>query len=125
MSDAGDNTQDDVVADDEPKVKRSAARLRRRRQRRKRREESREQADDNDEDDSGEDVVEEIAEASTAAVSQLAQHRRLALSATITVVGIAIVAMRDSDIGAVVVVVGLLMLTWAIHRFGRLGVEST
>lgn len=50
--------------------------------------------------------------------------RRLALGASITIVGLALVGIRESDPGALAVLVGLSLLGYAIHSYGRLGPEE-
>ena len=40
-----------------------------------------------------------------------------------TVVGLGLVGVGESDVGAVAVLVGLLFFAYAIHTYGRLGVE--
>ena len=53
------------------------------------------------------------------------QHQRyLGLGATISIVGLALVGTHASNVGAFVVIVGLLVLMGSVHRFGRLGTEK-
>lgn len=49
--------------------------------------------------------------------------RRLALAGAITIVGIGMVGVGESSVGAIAVLVGLLFFAYAIHTYGRLGVE--
>jgi hypothetical protein len=58
-----------------------------------------------------------------AAAAPPSHRRRLALAASVTVVGVAMVGIHDSDVGSAIVLVGLLALLWAIHTYGRLGPE--
>jgi len=112
-----DDEERDASEHDRSAAKRAVRRRRRRRQRRKPARSRRERPDDTPK-------PKPPARTPSAGELPLAQSRQLALGATTTAVGIAVVAMADSDIGAVVIVVGLPLLAWAIHRFGRLGVES-
>lgn len=57
------------------------------------------------------------------AVEVLQHQRALGLGGTVAIVGLALVGTGDSQAGAVVVVIGMLILMWAVHRFGRLGTE--
>ena len=50
-------------------------------------------------------------------------RRQLAMAATAALIGIGIVGTRESFIGALVVVAGVLAMAHAIHRLGRLGPE--
>jgi len=52
------------------------------------------------------------------------QQRRLALAATITIVGLGFVGTGESLVGLVLTLLGALNLVWAIHRYGRLGPEG-
>jgi len=54
-------------------------------------------------------------------VEGLQHHRRMAAGGTLTIVGLALVGTRSTEAGAVVVLLGLLGLMYAIHRYGRLG----
>ncbi len=54
-------------------------------------------------------------------VEGLQHHRRMAAGATLTIVGLALVGTRSTEAGSIVVLVGLLGLMYAIHRYGRLG----
>jgi hypothetical protein len=55
---------------------------------------------------------------------EVLRHQRLVgLGATIAIVGLALVGTHDSKVGSSVVIVGLLLLMWSVHRFGRLGTE--
>jgi hypothetical protein len=51
----------------------------------------------------------------------LAHQRRMALAATTTIVGVAMVGIEESFWGGVMVVAGLLGMIATIHLFGRLG----
>lgn len=53
----------------------------------------------------------------------LRHQRLLGLGATISAVGLALVGTHESKAGSMVVIVGLLILMWSVHRFGRLGTE--
>jgi hypothetical protein len=56
---------------------------------------------------------------------ELQHQRRLAASATVTVIGLGLVGVSgDSLLGAGVVLAGLLGLMVSIHRFGRLGADG-
>lgn len=57
------------------------------------------------------------------AIAALPHQRRLALGGSMTIVGLALVGSTGTDIGAIVVIAGLLTLMYAIHRYGRLGAE--
>lgn len=57
------------------------------------------------------------------AAKVLEHQRYLGLGATIAIVGLALVGTHASKAGALVVVVGLLVLMGSVHRFGRLGTE--
>jgi hypothetical protein len=52
-------------------------------------------------------------------------HRGLALGATLTIVGLGFVGTHASEVGAFVVLAGLLLLFFQIHRYGRLGPAGT
>lgn len=54
-------------------------------------------------------------------VEGLRHHRRMAAGATLTIVGLALVGTQSTEAGAIVVLLGLLTLMYAIHRYGRLG----
>lgn len=54
-------------------------------------------------------------------VEGLQHHRRMAAGATLTIVGLALVGTRSTEAGSIVVLLGLLGLMYAIHRYGRLG----
>jgi hypothetical protein len=43
------------------------------------------------------------------------------MGATLTVIGLALVGTHASEAGAVIVLGGLLLLFYRIHRYGRLG----
>lgn len=65
-----------------------------------------------------------VAEASRANAAKVLEHQRyLGLGATVAIVGLALVGTHQSKAGALVVVVGLLVLMGSVHRFGRLGTE--
>ena len=53
----------------------------------------------------------------------LRHQRVLGLGATISILGLAMVGTHDSKSGSMVVIIGLLILMWGVHRFGRLGSE--
>jgi hypothetical protein len=53
----------------------------------------------------------------------LVARRRLAVSATLTVVGIAVSVLGDETVGGVLTVCSVAMLVFALHRFGRTGPE--
>ena len=53
----------------------------------------------------------------------LRHMRILGLGGTIAAIGLALVGTHDSKVGSSVVIVGLLLLMWGVHRFGRLGTE--
>ncbi len=59
-----------------------------------------------------------------ASALRVLQHQRsVGLAASVSVVGLALVGTRESRVGAMVVVLGLLGLMWSVHRYGRLGTE--
>jgi hypothetical protein len=68
---------------------------------------------------------EEIVEARATGPSRprLDPPRRLALAASITIVGLGLVGVGESEVGAALVLVGLLFFAFAIHTYGRLGFE--
>lgn len=45
----------------------------------------------------------------------------MALGATSTAVGLAVVGTQSTEAGSILVLLGLLSLMYAIHRYGRLG----
>jgi hypothetical protein len=51
----------------------------------------------------------------------LAARRRLAVSATVAVIGIALSAVVDQTLGGWVTVAGIAALLQGLHRFGRTG----
>ena len=65
------------------------------------------------------------------AAELMSHHRGIALGATLTVVGLGLVGTHpremgadgqaQSDVGAYLVLTGLLLLFYRIHRYGRLG----
>ncbi|MEQ9323266.1 MAG: hypothetical protein RIF41_29145 [Polyangiaceae bacterium] len=65
------------------------------------------------------------------AASLMGHHRGIALGATLAIVGLGLVGTHprqlgaqgpaQSDVGAFVVLAGLLVLFYRIHRYGRLG----
>lgn len=59
-----------------------------------------------------------------AVMQDLAYKRRLALAATISLLGLALVSIRESLLGATVLCVGLVGLMAAIHLYGRLGIDA-
>ncbi len=68
-------------------------------------------------------AVPETRTAATGPLAALTQQRRLALSGSTTVVGLGLVGVGESLVGAVVVLAGLVALMFSIHKYGRLGVE--
>ncbi|RLB52848.1 MAG: hypothetical protein DRI90_21750 [Deltaproteobacteria bacterium] len=68
-------------------------------------------------------AVPEARTAATGLLAGLTQQRRLALSGSTTVMGLALVGVGESLVGAVVVLAGLVALMFSIHKYGRLGVE--
>ena len=54
---------------------------------------------------------------------ELAVQRLMALAATVAVVGLYLVGISASEIGAWLVIAGALALAFGIHRFGRLGID--
>ncbi len=48
-------------------------------------------------------------------------RRRIAISATVTVVGIALSTASESVVGGLVTVCGVVALIWNVHRLGRAG----
>lgn len=52
-------------------------------------------------------------------------ERRLAVTGTVTIVGLAMVGTGASDVGAVVALIGALSLFWSVHLYGRLGPDSS
>lgn len=69
------------------------------------------------------------------AAGLMGHHRGIALGATLAVVGLGLVGTHpramgadgpaQSDVGALVVLAGLLLLFYRIHRYGRLGQAGT
>lgn len=69
--------------------------------------------------------------ASLEAAGLMSHHRGIALGATLAIVGLGLVGTHprelgadgpaQSDLGALVVLAGLLVLFYRIHRYGRLG----
>jgi fatty acid desaturase len=53
------------------------------------------------------------------------QQRWIAISASVAIVGLAVVGTGAGNFGAPIVIVGLLSLMWGVHRFGRLGSEQS
>ncbi len=51
-------------------------------------------------------------------------QRRLAFAATLTIVGLGMVGIGESELGGAMSLVGWLTLFFAIHTFGRLGPEG-
>lgn len=56
--------------------------------------------------------------------SVLYEQRRLALAATVTIIGLGLVGTGESMVGVALTLLGALNLIWAIHRYGRLGTEG-
>jgi hypothetical protein len=52
-------------------------------------------------------------------------QRALAISASIVIVGLALVGTHSSAVGGLIVVLGMLALMWSVHSYGRLGPEET
>jgi hypothetical protein len=48
----------------------------------------------------------------------------LAVAVTTTLVGIALSAAREQEIGALVTLLGLLSMIYGLHRFGRSGPDA-
>jgi hypothetical protein len=48
-------------------------------------------------------------------------RNRLAVSATVTVAGVALSTAVDQSLGGYVTVFGIVMLIFSLHRFGRTG----
>ena len=51
-------------------------------------------------------------------------RRQLAITGTITIIGLAMVGIEESFVGKVVTLLGCLAFMWAIHKYGRLGPEG-
>ena len=55
---------------------------------------------------------------------QKTNERIVAGTATVTVLGLALVGTGSEDLGAFLALVGLTGLLFSVHRYGRLGAET-
>ncbi|MCA9598113.1 MAG: hypothetical protein KC776_32600 [Myxococcales bacterium] len=58
------------------------------------------------------------------AATERRPRNTIALAATLTLIGIALSASGNASVGAWVTLVGLVMVIYGLHRFGRTGADE-